>query len=167
MAITNTIFWKTPIILLFLATLCAAEDKGELWCVAKNNAEDAALQSALDWACGAGGANCASIQPGGQCYDSSDIVRTASYAFNDYFLQHGMSTDTCNFSNCAELTSLNPSFGNCKIPSSSNVSKGSFTGGAGTGSSSGDSSNGNSVMGRLQLAIFIFPLFFIIPMIDP
>ncbi|KAK8697923.1 hypothetical protein V6N13_114055 [Hibiscus sabdariffa] len=34
----------------------------ELWCVAKNNAEDAALQGALDWACGQGGADCGPIQ---------------------------------------------------------------------------------------------------------
>ncbi|KAK3043339.1 hypothetical protein RJ639_002641 [Escallonia herrerae] len=66
----------------------------ELWCVAKNNAEDAALQSALDWACGAGGADCGPIQQGGPCYDGADIQKTASFAFNDYFLRHGMAEDS-------------------------------------------------------------------------
>ena len=33
----------------------------ELWCVAKNNAEDAALQTALNWACGPGAADCSPI----------------------------------------------------------------------------------------------------------
>ncbi|BBG99413.1 plasmodesmata callose-binding protein 5, partial [Prunus dulcis] len=47
--------------------------------LAKNNAEDAQLQSALDWACGAGGADCSPIQQGGPCYDSTDIQNTASY----------------------------------------------------------------------------------------
>ncbi|XP_030930447.1 PLASMODESMATA CALLOSE-BINDING PROTEIN 5 [Quercus lobata] len=100
----------------------------ELWCVAKNNAEDAALQTALNWACGPGGADCSPIQQGGPCYDASDIVVTASYAFNDYYLKHGLSTDSCSFDNTAALTSLNPSHDKCKFPSSSSVSNGSFSG---------------------------------------
>lgn len=81
----------------------------ELWCVAKNNAEDSALQAAIDWACGAGGADCAPIQQGGPCYDPSNLQNTASYVFNDYFLKHGLSDDSCNFDNTAAITSLNPS----------------------------------------------------------
>ncbi|KAJ7981552.1 Glucan endo-1,3-beta-glucosidase-like protein 1 [Quillaja saponaria] len=102
----------------------------ELWCVAKNNAEDAALQSALDWACGVGGADCSPIQQGGPCYDPSDIQNTASYAFNDYFLKHGLSDDSCYFDNTAAVTSLNPSHDNCRFPSSLKVSNGSFAGSA-------------------------------------
>ncbi|XP_057792406.1 PLASMODESMATA CALLOSE-BINDING PROTEIN 5-like isoform X2 [Salvia miltiorrhiza] len=89
----------------------------ELWCVAKNNAEDAALQSALDWTCGPGGADCGPIQNGGPCYDASDLQKTASFAFNDYFLKHGPSEQTCDFANTAALTYLNPSHNNCKFPS--------------------------------------------------
>lgn len=81
----------------------------KLWCVAKNNADDTALQSALDWACGTGGADCAPIQQGGGCYDPADIRRTASYAFNNYCIKNGMTEDTCNFANTAALTSLDPS----------------------------------------------------------
>lgn len=83
--------------------------KTELWCVAKNNAVDAALQSAIDWACGPGGADCSPIQQGGPCYDPSDVQSTASFAFNDYYLKHGMTDDSCFFENTAALTSLNPS----------------------------------------------------------
>ncbi|RAL45290.1 unnamed protein product [Cuscuta campestris] len=112
-----------------LSTLCAAQEGNssagngggaslELWCVAKNNAEDAALQSAIDWACGAGGADCGPIQAGGPCHDASDIRRMASYAFNDYFIKHGMANGTCDFQNSAALTSLNPNFNSCKLPSS-------------------------------------------------
>lgn len=105
------------LLLLFLLTLsplCGASGGGgiprqELWCVAKNNAEDAALLTALDWACGAGGADCGPIQQGGACYDTSSVQNTASYAFNDYFLKHGMADDSCNFNNNAAVTSLNPS----------------------------------------------------------
>ena len=81
----------------------------ELWCVAKNNAEDSALQSAIDWACNTGGADCGPIQQGGPCYDPSNILNTASYAFNDYFLKHGLSDDSCNFDSNAAVTSRNPS----------------------------------------------------------
>ncbi|XP_022930875.1 PLASMODESMATA CALLOSE-BINDING PROTEIN 5-like isoform X1 [Cucurbita moschata] len=91
----------------------------ELWCVAKNNADDASLQSALDWACGAGGSDCSPIQPSGACYDASSVQTMASFAFNDYFLKHGMTDDSCFFQNSAAITSLNPSYGNCRFPSSS------------------------------------------------
>ncbi|URE45822.1 hypothetical protein MUK42_25040 [Musa troglodytarum] len=90
---------------------------GELWCVAKNNAEDAALQSALDWACGPGGADCRPIQQGGACYQPEDIQSHASFAFNDYFLRNGLAASACDFSGTAALTSLNPSQGSCVFPS--------------------------------------------------
>ncbi|KAH1047399.1 hypothetical protein J1N35_038183 [Gossypium stocksii] len=104
----------------------------ELWCVAKNNAEDAALQGALDWACGPGGTDCSRIQQGGPCYDPSDVQKTASYAFNDYYLKHGMTDDACSFSNNAALTSLDPSYGNCKFPSSKTVNNASISQSTGT-----------------------------------
>ncbi|XP_057527967.1 PLASMODESMATA CALLOSE-BINDING PROTEIN 5 [Amaranthus tricolor] len=109
--------------LLLLKPIKAQEGKAviqqqQLWCVAKNNAEDSALQQALDWACGAGGANCGSIQNGGPCYDPNDLIDMASYAFNDYCLKHGMTDETCNFSNTAALTALDPSHGKCKYASS-------------------------------------------------
>ncbi|XP_021887173.1 PLASMODESMATA CALLOSE-BINDING PROTEIN 5-like [Carica papaya] len=100
----------------------------EVWCVAKNNAEDAALQGAIDWACGEGGADCGPIQKGGPCYDPTDIQTTASFAFNDYYLKHGLTDDACYFQNTAALTSLNPSHGNCKFPSSKTMSNGTISG---------------------------------------
>ncbi|XP_042460372.1 PLASMODESMATA CALLOSE-BINDING PROTEIN 5-like [Zingiber officinale] len=103
---------------------------GELWCVAKNNAEDAALQSAIDWACGPGRADCRPIQQGGACFDPDDIQSHASYSFNDYYLRNGLSASACNFSGTAALTSLNPSHGSCVFPSSSSSTNGSFSGSA-------------------------------------
>lgn len=100
----------------------------ELWCVAKNNAEDAALKTALDWACGAGGADCSPIQQSGPCYDPNDVQVTASFAFNDYYLKHGLTDDSCSFDNTAALTSLNPSHDKCKFPSSLSVSNGNGNG---------------------------------------
>lgn len=81
----------------------------ELWCVAKNNAEDGPLQAALDWACGLGGADCRPIQQGGACFEPNDIQFHASYAFNDYYLRNGFSQQACDFGGTAALTSLNPS----------------------------------------------------------
>jgi hypothetical protein len=108
----------TPILLLAPRASAAGaavgvSGGGQLWCVAKNNAEDGALQSAIDWACSADGgrADCAAIQQGGACYDPPDLQRHASYAFNDYFLRAGgaASPAACDFSGAAALTALNPS----------------------------------------------------------
>nr|CAD1842275.1 unnamed protein product [Ananas comosus var. bracteatus] len=111
------------LLLLITTTTTAAasgssSETGELWCVAKNNAEDAALQAALDWACGPGGADCRPIQPGGACYEPDDIQSLASFAFNDYFLRSPRpDASTCDFSGTAALTSLNPGHGSCIFPS--------------------------------------------------
>ncbi|XP_010504760.1 PREDICTED: PLASMODESMATA CALLOSE-BINDING PROTEIN 5-like isoform X3 [Camelina sativa] len=90
----------------------------ELWCVAKNNAEDSSLQTAIEWACGQGGADCGPIQQGGPCNDPTDVQKMASFVFNNYYLKNGEADEACNFNNNAALTSLNPSQGTCKYPSS-------------------------------------------------
>lgn len=115
----SDILLAVTLVLVSCSVLSSAQNNGgvgggsgvtvELWCVAKNNAADSALQAAIDWACGPGGADCGPIQQGGPCYDPSDIQKTASYAFNEYFLKHGMTEDSCFFDNTAALTSLNPS----------------------------------------------------------
>ncbi|XP_073313354.1 PLASMODESMATA CALLOSE-BINDING PROTEIN 5-like isoform X2 [Primulina huaijiensis] len=154
-------------LLCLISDVSAAQGGGvpslELWCVAKNNAEDSALQSALDWACGSGGANCAPIQNGGPCYDASNIPRMASFAFNDYFIKNGLTDDSCNFSNTAALTSLNPSYKNCKFPSSKgNVNlNGSATAGA-----TADMSASNSISRRRwDLGSISICLLFSIPLV--
>ncbi|XP_042491832.1 PLASMODESMATA CALLOSE-BINDING PROTEIN 5-like [Macadamia integrifolia] len=133
--------------------------KTPLWCVAKNNAEDSALQAALDWTCGQGGTDCGPIQQGGPCYDSNNLQNTASYAFNDYFLKHGMTRESCNFGNAGDLTSLDPSHGNCVFPSSSVVISGSFGGTAQIGPTGADI-NGCEAVGRWSWTLIIFPVVF-------
>ncbi|KAG5552005.1 hypothetical protein RHGRI_010178 [Rhododendron griersonianum] len=135
----------------------------QLWCVAKNNAEDSALQSALDWACGSGKCDCGPIQAGGPCYDSADLLSTASYAFNDYFLKNGLTEDSCNFNGVAALTSLNPSHGGCKFPSSLAVNNGSVAGSTilGLSPDSEDISGGDNVnAGKLCWAFITFHLLY-------
>ncbi|CAE6044975.1 unnamed protein product [Arabidopsis arenosa] len=63
------------------------------------------------------GADCGGIQQGGSCYDPPDIVKMASYVFNNYYLKNGLADEACNFSNNAAVTSLDPSQGTCKFPS--------------------------------------------------
>ncbi|XP_010915581.1 PLASMODESMATA CALLOSE-BINDING PROTEIN 5 [Elaeis guineensis] len=129
----------------------AVATTGKLWCVAKNNAEDGALQSALDWACGPGGADCRPIQEGGACYEPQDIQSHASFAFNDYFVHNGFSSSACDFSGTAALTSLNPSHDRCIFPSSSSTRNGNFSGSttgsiAGLGPAGADISGGHLLL---------------------
>ncbi|KAL3622956.1 hypothetical protein CASFOL_033256 [Castilleja foliolosa] len=127
---------------LLLFSLISASQGNQLWCVAKNNAEDAQLQTALDWACGLGRVDCGPIQKGGLCYDGSDLQRTASYAFNDYYLRNGPSDDNCNFADTAALTSIDPSHDKCKFVSSNlNYGNGNYSGAATAGADGSDLSS--------------------------
>ncbi|KAF6158081.1 hypothetical protein GIB67_015544 [Kingdonia uniflora] len=92
-------------------------DYGYLWCVAKNNAEDTALQNTTDWACRGGGADCKPIQEGGPYYDRNNIQASTSYAFNDYFIKHKIGPEgSCDFGNITNVYSRNTSYGNCILP---------------------------------------------------
>ncbi|WCJ30846.1 Carbohydrate-binding X8 domain superfamily protein [Euphorbia peplus] len=141
----------------------------DLWCVAKNNADDQSLQAAIDWACGAGGANCGPIQAGGPCYDPTDLQTTASWAFNDYYLRNGLSDDSCSFSNTAALISLNPSHDDCKFPSSLSVKNSGNTGSTtttstttifGLGPASEDISGCSQIVGSWFWPFIISELFY-------
>ncbi|MFS8002628.1 putative glucan endo-1,3-beta-D-glucosidase [Helianthus anomalus] len=88
------------------------------WCIAKNGASQAALQSALDYACGVGGADCATIQQGSSCYEPATLENHASYAFNSYYQKNPAPT-SCDFGGAALVTTTNPSTGSCVYPSSS------------------------------------------------
>ncbi|KAG7969530.1 hypothetical protein I3843_07G034700 [Carya illinoinensis] len=91
---------------------------GQSWCVAKTGASEAALQAALDYACGMGGADCSQIQQGGSCYDPNSLQNHASYAFNSYYQKNPGPTG-CDFGGAAAIVNANPSTGSCIYPSAS------------------------------------------------
>ncbi|KAK3025044.1 hypothetical protein RJ639_043322, partial [Escallonia herrerae] len=94
---------------------------GQSWCVVKSGAMESAIQSALDYACGIGGADCSTIQQGGSCYNPNTLQNHASYAFNSYYQKNPVQT-SCEFGGAAMLTNTNPSTGSCIYPSSSSSS---------------------------------------------
>ena len=82
--------------------------QGQSWCVAKQGAPEASLQSALDYACGMGGSDCSQIQQGGNCYSPVTLQNHASFAFNSYYQKNPAPT-SCDFGGTATLVNTNPS----------------------------------------------------------
>ncbi|XP_073108182.1 glucan endo-1,3-beta-glucosidase 4 [Elaeis guineensis] len=98
-----------------------------VFCIANSSADVNELKKGLDWACGAGSANCSAIQPGQPCYESDNLVVVASYAYNDYYHRTQANGGTCNFNNTAMITTTDPSHGSCI-----------FAGSSGSNNTSGD-----------------------------
>lgn len=88
---------------------------GGSWCVASQSASPTAVQVALDYACGQGGADCSAIQPGGSCFNPDTVRDHASYAFNNFYQKNPVQT-SCDFGGTAALTSTNPSTSTCQYP---------------------------------------------------
>ncbi|KMT03931.1 hypothetical protein BVRB_8g187410 [Beta vulgaris subsp. vulgaris] len=110
-----------------ITTLSPAEGNttfldGTSWCVALPVVTQNDLQTALDWACGDGKADCSPIEAGGPCYDPNTVVSHASYAFNIYYQQNGNNDIACNFGGTATLTKKDPSYGKCIYEVSRTVS---------------------------------------------
>ncbi|KAK1298074.1 Glucan endo-1,3-beta-glucosidase 1 [Acorus calamus] len=94
---------------------------GQSWCVASQSASETALQVALDYACGYGGADCSAIQTGGSCFNPDTVRDHASYAFNTYYHKNPVPT-SCNFGGTAQITNTDPSTSSCQYPASTSSS---------------------------------------------
>ncbi|GMI65437.1 hypothetical protein HRI_000213000 [Hibiscus trionum] len=94
---------------------------GQSWCVARTGSSQTSLQSALDYACGIGGADCSQIQQGANCYNPNTLQYHASYAFNSYYQKNPAPT-SCDFGGTATIVNTNPSTGSCIFPSSGSQS---------------------------------------------
>lgn len=80
------------------------------WCIADEQTPDDDLQTALDWACGKGGADCSKIQAAHQpCFLPNTIRDHASFAFNNYYQKFKHKGATCYFNAAALITDLDPS----------------------------------------------------------
>ncbi|THG11009.1 hypothetical protein TEA_028825 [Camellia sinensis var. sinensis] len=96
---------------LFLMGLSLSTNNGggveATWCVTRSEASDQALQTALDYACGAG-ADCAPILSSGLCYLPNTLQSHASYAFNSYYQRRGNAPGSCDFSGTATVAGTDP-----------------------------------------------------------
>ncbi|XP_065858678.1 PLASMODESMATA CALLOSE-BINDING PROTEIN 3-like isoform X2 [Euphorbia lathyris] len=102
-------------------TTTGAVSGGGSWCIGSPGASKKALQVALDYACGYGGADCRPIQEGGYCYNPNIIQHHASFAFNNYYQKNPIPS-SCNFGGTATITSTDPSTETCKFASTSTSS---------------------------------------------
>ncbi|XWS70840.1 hypothetical protein CRYUN_Cryun03dG0083500 [Craigia yunnanensis] len=82
------------------------------YCVPKIAVSYAQLQSNLDYACGQG-IDCTPIQPGGTCYEPNTVRSHAAFAMNSYYRTKGQSYFSCDFAGTGQITSIDPSYGNC------------------------------------------------------
>ncbi|KAM7270370.1 hypothetical protein ACFE04_029584 [Oxalis oulophora] len=82
----------------------------DTWCVASGQAEKSKLQVGLDFACGEGGADCRSIQPGYTCYNPNTLLAHASYAFNSFYQKSKRAGGSCYFGGAAIISMENASF---------------------------------------------------------
>ncbi|KAL9141119.1 hypothetical protein ABFS82_14G082200 [Erythranthe guttata] len=118
--ITNPVT-TTPVVGPPATTTSAPAVPGQSWCVAKGGLPDNALQAALDYACGLGGADCSGIQEGASCYNPNSMQNHASYAFNSYYQRNPVQT-SCDFGGTAMVTNVNPGSGSCIFTTSSSAS---------------------------------------------
>ena len=86
------------------------------WCVAKGDVGKEKLQSALEYACGEGGADCHPIQPGATCYNPNTVEAHASFAFNSYYQKKSRAMGSCYFGGAAYVVTQPPRYGSCEFP---------------------------------------------------
>ncbi|KAJ8547093.1 hypothetical protein K7X08_010679 [Anisodus acutangulus] len=96
------------------------------WCVARSDASEQSLQSALDYACYSG-ADCAPILANGLCYLPNTLQAHASYAFNGFYQRMNRAPGACDFAGTATIAKTDPSYGSCVYPASPSTAGGSTT----------------------------------------
>ncbi|KAJ7946304.1 glucan endo-1,3-beta-glucosidase 1-like [Quillaja saponaria] len=116
---------STPVYLLHVSgsgSFLANDTTNQTYCIAMDGVDSKTLQTALDWACGPGQANCSEIQPGENCYKPNNVKNHASYAFDSYYQNEGRAAGSCDFKGAAIITTTDPSHGSCIFPGSKKIS---------------------------------------------
>ncbi|XP_039029818.1 PLASMODESMATA CALLOSE-BINDING PROTEIN 3-like [Hibiscus syriacus] len=110
---------KPALFFFFLSLLVNTSSvaRGQSWCVARSDASNQAMQTALDYACGSG-ADCNPIQSDGLCFLPNTIQAHASYAFNSYYQRRARAPGSCDFAGTGTVAKTDPSYGSCMYPSS-------------------------------------------------
>ncbi|XP_059651576.1 PLASMODESMATA CALLOSE-BINDING PROTEIN 3-like [Cornus florida] len=118
---------KVAIVVVGLSIITCGETlESATWCVSRSEASDVALQTAMDYACGAG-ADCTPIQSSGLCFLPNTVQAHASYAFNSFYQRKAQAPGACDFSGTATVARTDPSYGSCDYPSSLSTAGGSPT----------------------------------------
>ncbi|KAA8521011.1 hypothetical protein F0562_011701 [Nyssa sinensis] len=84
------------------------------WCVMSPSASlnDPGVAASVSYACQ--NADCTSLGYGTSCA-SLDAAQNISYAFNSYYQQNNQLDSACRFPNLSEVTTTDPSVGDCKF----------------------------------------------------
>ncbi|KAK3127133.1 hypothetical protein QOZ80_7AG0568740 [Eleusine coracana subsp. coracana] len=125
----------TPVYLLHASGaggFLANDTTDRTFCVASDDADQKAVQAAMDWACGPGRADCTAIQPGQGCYQPDDVRAHASYAFDAYYQSQGRASGSCYFQGAGMVTTTDPSHDSCIFPGSKLLSNVTRSGGSNT-----------------------------------
>ncbi|XP_061992919.1 PLASMODESMATA CALLOSE-BINDING PROTEIN 3 [Rosa rugosa] len=103
-------------IVLFLAL---TGHSSATYCICKDGVGDAALQKALDYACGAG-ADCTPIIQNGACYNPNTVKDHCNWAVNSYFQKKGQTQMSCDFAGAATISQTPPTTtsSSCVYPAS-------------------------------------------------
>lgn len=89
------------------------ESDEKKWCVPRVDASESALQANIDFVCGSG-LDCKPIQDGGPCFEPNNVRSHASFAMNAYFQYHGRYDYNCDFYGTGYITTVDPSYQECK-----------------------------------------------------
>ncbi|XP_058010033.1 glucan endo-1,3-beta-glucosidase isoform X1 [Hevea brasiliensis] len=87
--------------------------QGKRWCLPKTGADIEALQRNIDYVCGMG-MDCGPIVDGGECFLPNTVRAHAAFAMNAYYQAMGRNDYDCDFQQTGAISSLDPSYGNCK-----------------------------------------------------
>uniref|UniRef100_J3ML86 glucan endo-1,3-beta-D-glucosidase n=1 Tax=Oryza brachyantha TaxID=4533 RepID=J3ML86_ORYBR len=138
----------TPVYLLHVSGtggVLANDTTDRTFCIASDDADEKAVQAAMDWACGPGRTDCTAIQPGQGCYEPNDVRSHASYAFDSYYQLQGKAAGSCYFQGVGMVTTTDPSHDSCIFPGSKLLSNVTKSDGANTTTSQTSDAEGSAI----------------------